>query len=197
MALTGSIDQRLMARKRLDTPQEQNAAASRLNVERRPGSENDGDGDTLEQKKFSARNNQENIKVKAAAGKSPNKLNQITAYLLKASWLNLIDSFGLTLIYINLHLFGRSIFGDKVFCEIGEEFIPRSLRSSLESPSVKDKIKKIGLGEKLLLIFLDAVALVALLLGFLVFLQIIAPYLAVLTAYFKTIDFFKGLFIWQ
>jgi hypothetical protein len=194
MALTGSVDQKLMAKTQLNTPQEQSAAASRLNVMRRPGSEDTGGGNTLRQKQISARNNEANSKAKQSAGKSPNKLNQATAYLLKASWLNLIDSFGLTLIYINLHLFGRSIFGDKVFCEMGEEFIPKSLRSSLSSPSVKDKIKKFGLGEKLLLIFLDAFVLIAVLLSFATLLSVIAPYLATLTILFNAINFFKGLF---
>lgn len=50
---------------------------------------------------------------------------QGTSWLLKASWLNLIDSFGLTLIYINLHVFGHWVLGDKFFCKLGEEWAPK------------------------------------------------------------------------
>ncbi len=48
-----------------------------------------------------------------------------TSWLLKAAWLNLIDSFGLTLIYINLQVFLRWVLGDKFFCKLGEEWAPK------------------------------------------------------------------------
>ena len=47
-----------------------------------------------------------------------------TSWLLKAAWLNLIDSFGLTLIYINMHVFLRHVFPD-AFCKLGEEWKPK------------------------------------------------------------------------
>jgi hypothetical protein len=55
-----------------------------------------------------------------------------TNWLLKASWLNLIDSFGLTLIYINTHLFLRQIFPD-AFCKLGEEWKPKMVGESSAS----------------------------------------------------------------
>lgn len=45
----------------------------------------------------------------------------ITKELLKQSWLNLIDSWGLTLIYLNIHPWAGFIEGNKVFCKLGEE----------------------------------------------------------------------------
>ncbi len=44
--------------------------------------------------------------------------------LLKASWENLIDSFGLTLIWIDIHVFLNMVLGKKLFCDLGEEWIP-------------------------------------------------------------------------
>jgi len=44
--------------------------------------------------------------------------------LLKASWENLIDSFGLTLLWIDAHVFLNMVFGNKLFCDLGEEWIP-------------------------------------------------------------------------
>lgn len=194
MALTGSVDQRLMAKTQLNTPQEQNEAASRLKMVRRPESEDEGEGDTLAQKKISAANKQQDGKIKKMAGAVSSRLNQLTAQALRFSWLNIPDSFGLTLIYINLHLFGRSILGEKVFCEMGEEFIPKSLRSSIYSPSFSAKIKKIGLLEKMLLMFLDLLVLILVLLSFATLLSVIAPYLAAFTVAFEVINFFKGIF---
>lgn len=45
----------------------------------------------------------------------------ITKELLKQSWLHLIDSFGATLIYLNIHPWAGFIEGNKVFCKLGEE----------------------------------------------------------------------------
>lgn len=46
-----------------------------------------------------------------------------TKWLLKWAWFNLIPSFGLTLIYINMHVFLRWIF-PSLFCKLGEEWVP-------------------------------------------------------------------------
>jgi hypothetical protein len=42
--------------------------------------------------------------------------------LLQQAWLNLITSWGLTLIWINIHVFLSYIFGEKLFCKLGEEW---------------------------------------------------------------------------
>lgn len=46
----------------------------------------------------------------------------ITAELLKQSWLNLISSFGLTLLYINFHFVARYFAGSQMFCRFGMEW---------------------------------------------------------------------------
>jgi len=49
-----------------------------------------------------------------------------TGRILKYAWLNLVSSFGLTLIYINAHVFLRQIFPD-AFCKLGDEWIPKKV----------------------------------------------------------------------
>jgi len=86
----------------------------------------------------------------ATAGAGSNPASTATAKFLKQSWLNLIDSFGGTLIYINIHVLGNRILGKKLFCDLGEEWLPY-------------KIPSVSLLEKIVLIFLDLVVLLALL----------------------------------
>lgn len=45
-----------------------------------------------------------------------------TSRLLELAWLNLIDSFGLTLLWIDAHVCLSLIFGKDVFCRLGEEW---------------------------------------------------------------------------
>ena len=46
-----------------------------------------------------------------------------SAKLLQQSWLNLIPSFGCSLIWINIHAFFlNQLFGDKYFCKLGDEW---------------------------------------------------------------------------
>ncbi len=46
-----------------------------------------------------------------------------TAELLKQSWINLIPSWGLTVIYLNIHILGAKLLGTKYFSEPGEEWV--------------------------------------------------------------------------
>jgi len=55
------------------------------------------------------------------AGVLASPLRKATSNLLKQAWLNLIDSFGLTLLWINIHAGLRMVIGDKFFCKLGEE----------------------------------------------------------------------------
>lgn len=45
-----------------------------------------------------------------------------TSRLLTQSWINLIDSFGTTLIYIHIHVFLRLTLGTDFFCKLGHEW---------------------------------------------------------------------------
>lgn len=51
-----------------------------------------------------------------------------TDEMLKFAWENLIISFGLTLIWIDIHVFLNKVFGPKVFRDVGEEWLPDSLK---------------------------------------------------------------------
>jgi hypothetical protein len=73
-----------------------------------------------------ARNRLQKLKEKAnkaaAAVLSPAK--KAISGLLKAAWENLIDTFGLTLFWIDIHVFGNKVFGKNLFCDLGEEWLP-------------------------------------------------------------------------
>ena len=64
----------------------------------------------------------ESIKAEAAS-----MVKQGTTELLEASWKNLIDSYGLTLLWINAHVFLRHSLpnGKDYFCALGEEWMPK------------------------------------------------------------------------
>lgn len=83
---------------------------------------------------------------KGDAASGIEKLTKAIDELLKAAWENLIDSFGLTLLYIYLHWFMHQLF-PKFFCDLGQEWVPKEVKSVAPD---KAKIigKKIGLAEK-------------------------------------------------
>lgn len=56
----------------------------------------------------------------ASAAAAP--MRKGTSKMLRQAWLHLIDSWGLTLIWINIHVFLRQILGEKLFCDLGEEW---------------------------------------------------------------------------
>ena len=64
----------------------------------------------------------------------PNPMLEATNASLKGAWENLLPSWGLTLIWIDIHFLLNKILGPSSFCELGEEWAP-------------DAIKKLG-GEK-------------------------------------------------
>ncbi len=101
--------------------------------------------------------------AKGAAGGAVDKYAQrMTGRLLKLSWSNLLDSFGLTLIYINIHFFGRAVLSQKIFCEPGREWIPGDLadqKSSIHSSGFQKRLSMLPLVEKMLLILIDLILL--------------------------------------
>jgi hypothetical protein len=74
----------------------------------------------------------------ASAAAAP--LRKSTSKLLQQAWLNIIDSFGLTLIWINIHVFLSYVFGEKLFCKLGEEWqdmIPGAGAVAGDKPPIK------------------------------------------------------------
>ncbi|MFA6514482.1 MAG: hypothetical protein WCT50_04330 [Patescibacteria group bacterium] len=51
------------------------------------------------------------------------QIRKTTSKWLCDSWINLWDSFGLTLFYINFHVFARLVVGKSWFCKLGEEWL--------------------------------------------------------------------------
>ena len=60
----------------------------------------------------------------------PNAVNTATSNLLKAAWENLIISWGLTLIWIDIHIFSGLVLGNKLFCKLGMEWVPDALKQT-------------------------------------------------------------------
>lgn len=104
----------------------------------------------------------ERAKEKLKKAAAPAK--QGTSQLLKMAWLNLIDSVGLTLIYINAHVFLRWVLGDTFFCKLGEEWIPKQAAAA-GGEAAKTAGKGIGIIEVMVLFFLDLAVLFAILMS--------------------------------
>ena len=79
-----------------------------------------------------------------------NPLLELTDRLLKGSWENLIASWGLTLIWIDIHAFLNKVFGPSVFRDLGDEWIPNQIKKSpVVSKAASSSIKiaeKAGVG---------------------------------------------------
>ena len=98
--------------------------------------------------------------------------------LLRSAWINLIPSYGLTLIWINIHIFLGMILGNNLFCKLGVEWTDKATGAAMAKGSAMQKKleakagNSIGLVEKMgvgcadlgcLFILISAVAIVALL----------------------------------
>jgi len=76
----------------------------------------------------------------------PNAVNSMTSGLLKAAWENLVTSWGLTLIWIDIHVFSSLVFGNKMFPKLGMEWIPDALKQT-QFKEAEKLGKKIGIVE--------------------------------------------------
>lgn len=85
-----------------------------------------------------------------AAGLILSPVQATTSSLLKAAWINLIPSFGLTLIWINIHAFLRWA-SPSLFCKLGREWLPKTLGKFTSASN-----SLIEIGESMLLVILDA-----------------------------------------
>ena len=80
-----------------------------------------GSSGDLRADQTAAKRRQTGTKGKAAkAALSPMRI--ALAKLLQSAWTNLIPSWGLTLFYIDLHVFLGLVFGKDIFCDLGEEW---------------------------------------------------------------------------
>jgi len=86
-------------------------------------------------------------------GKEEKGIRQATAKALSFSWLNIIDTFGLTLLYINFHFIAKYIAGSQMFSEFGEEWTPAQFRSKTASEGLK-------IGEIMLMLVCDIILVI-------------------------------------
>ena len=86
--------------------------------------------------------------------KPTNGAKMATNRLLSASWLSLIPSFGLTLIWINIHAFMHMLFPN-VFGKLGEEWLPGQAQAGGADKSIESANKTVGIIETMGLVFLD------------------------------------------
>lgn len=75
---------------------------------------------------------------------------------LQWAWSALIPSWGLSSIWINIHVFLKSVFGEKLFCKLGEEWLPKQATDAAGEAG-KIATKSIGLIEVMVLIFIDLI----------------------------------------
>ncbi len=106
-----------------------------------------------------------------------------TSELLQQAWYNAVETFGLTLLYINVHVLGRWIFGEKFFCKLGHEWLGG--KKSIKGPGAKQSgtgsifgIAEDGLGllEVAVLVIVDLIVAAIVLINFieLVFIAYVA-----------------------
>jgi hypothetical protein len=84
-------------------------------------------------------------------------LSRGTSQLLRMSWFALIPSFGLSLLYINIHIFMHFLF-PSLFCALGEEW---SIANPI-LPEAKDtKNKALGMAEIMMVVGLNILIVMA------------------------------------
>jgi len=111
--------------------------------------------------------------AEAALGKAAAPMRQGTSRLLKQAWLHIIDSWGLTLIWINIHVFLGTIFGNNFFCKLGAEWLDNNIQSApLEAKkklgdkgNIVEGIGLVGCDLGCLLLIIGIASLVAMIVG--------------------------------
>lgn len=133
-------------------------------------------------------------------GKPAAPIQQGTSRLLQDAWINFIPSWGLTLIWINIHVFLSLVIGKDAFCKLGDEWLTggisggaKSVNAIVGGQSGHITIKKGGscanIGESMVLAILDLVAIVVII----IILSLVAMLLKVVS---NPLDFLSTLFGW-
>lgn len=96
-------------------------------------------------------------KVKASLKGKKTTFRSGSSAMLRAAWTNLIPSWGLTLFWINTHVFLGNVLGENFFCKLGEEWTDKlgAGAAIADSDLGKKATKSIGLSEKIGLVILD------------------------------------------
>jgi len=100
---------------------------------------------SVKKKAKEAKEKAKGIKEKVGAGIK--KIKMILAGLLRKAWINLLPSWGLTIIWINIHAFLAKVFGHKIFCKLGEEWALRAkVLADKPGKSGEKFVKKVSKG---------------------------------------------------
>jgi hypothetical protein len=160
------IDERLMAAQRAGKLREEKKKAGEegdsetSNQYRNQEPEDQGD---IRQSKLAALKERANIKRRLKEKineKVINPAKMATANGLRWAWLTLIPSWGLSIIYINMHVFLRFVFPD-LFCKLGDEWIPKIVSNKSTAKNVAGTA--FGIVEIIALVIIDLVLLILLL----------------------------------
>ena len=135
MAQADTINDRLLNQNTLSGPAQEQLAGRKLREDRMGGAD-EGEGETkadepksLRQSVMAARRVMD-IKQRAKdkiEEKVVAPVKRGTNWLLKQAWLSIGTVFGFIFIglpYINLHVFGKAVLGEKFFCKLGDEWKP-------------------------------------------------------------------------
>ncbi|MDD5290529.1 MAG: hypothetical protein PHZ04_00220 [Patescibacteria group bacterium] len=162
MGAAGDLDSRLMAGQEEENKEEKNKekdGEKEGEAKKSPEGEEDQEGEESWGKRINRLKMQANLKRRAKEEiekKVMDPVKQGTNRLLKAAWGNLIDSFGLTLIYINMHVFLRWVFPD-LFCKLGEEWMPKIVAGESSAKNIGGTA--FGIVEVIGLLILDLIVL--------------------------------------
>lgn len=92
------------------------------------------------------RSAQNKSRAKKALEKATAPARRATSKLLQEAWINIIPSWGLTIIWINIHVFLGMIFGNNFFCKLGAEWIDENIKKA-QVGQTKDLEKASGIVE--------------------------------------------------
>ena len=87
-----------------------------------------GDLSFSEQVQLSRQEESQAVKEKEDKPSGISPVRIVTDNLRKGAWTNLITSWGLTLLYIDLHFFLNKVVGEKFFGPLGEEWVPPKIK---------------------------------------------------------------------
>ena len=182
--IMANIDERLLAASKADKQrQEEMSYRDQLRQEKLGSADKDrqagGESGSLRQRVQAARQAL-NLKEKAKQKLEEKVMapaRAATNRALQWAWKALIPSWGLSLIYINIHVFLRFVLGDKLFCKLGQEWLPKQISSVSGAPGEMAG-KTIGIVEVMVLLILDLIAFF-IVLAILALLVMIATWLGV------------------
>ena len=101
-------------------------------------------------------------RAKKALEKATAPARRATSKLLQEAWINIVPSWGLTIIWINIHVFLGMIFGNNFFCKLGAEWVDENIKKA-QFDQAKDVGKVAGVFEGAGLACLDLGCLMLLL----------------------------------